>query len=557
LIALVLALALALGLSAAADASPTGRLLVLLRGPGTARARAAAAEAVIARAGGRPAGPAVPQIGLLTVRPAPGRPLAALAHALAADPAVRSVQAEGRMQPRVVPNNPALTEPETAPGTPPGTPLQWPPGHIDLFHAWDLETGAGALVAVIDTGADATHPDLGSKIAVAVDQDANPGDGPATVDENGHGTHVASLACAATGSGIGIAGAGGLCRLIVEKSDLSDASIAASIVDATDRGALAINMSFGDSQPRPPVAAIVAALDYALAHQVVLVAAARDDRNDPLGNPIEDQGQPASLLQPAGTGPNPAAGGGLSVTASTIQDSASGAGKGSEISLAAPGSMFAFGSPGGPPGLLGVAPAGHAALLDGPLPVGSNTCLCRTTLGGATYAYLQGTSMSSPQVAAVAALVRRFNPDLPALEVVLLLKQTARRAAGVGWSADLGWGIVDAAAALEAAARIDRRPPVSRVFAPRSSRPGRFRIRWRASDPAPPGVQASGVAYVEVYEAVGARAYRRIARTRRTSMLVTGLPGHRYAFFSLAVDRAGNRQPRPRRPDAVTRVRTR
>src|SRR5438270_676509 len=306
-----------------------------------------------------------------------------------------------------------------------------------------------ALVGVIDTGVDAGHPDFTGKVAAAVDQDDDPGAGPPTADENGHGSHVASLACAATGNGLGIAGAGFDCRLAVEKTDLTDASIARSIVDATDRRALAINMSFGDRGSRPPVAAIVAAVDYAVAHDVVLVAAARDDRTDALGQPVEDQGQPANLLQPEGTGPTLNAGRGLSVTASTIQDRPSGAGQGTQISLAAPGSMFEFqGGGGGPPGLLAVAPAGHADLLDGPLPVGSNTCRCRTTVDGATYAYLQGTSMAAPQVTAAAALVRALNRDLHALEVGRLLQLAARRPAGAGWSAELGWGVLDAGAGL-------------------------------------------------------------------------------------------------------------
>jgi len=549
--AVPLALALALAPAAGAGA-PTGRLLVLLD---PARPHAAAVAALAARAGARPAGPGAPQIGLLVVRPARGRSLRAVARALRAQPGVRSVQPEGRMELRFVPNDTALSRPETAPGTPPGTPLQWAPAHTGLFGAWDRERGARALVGVIDTGVDAGHPDFTGKVAAAVDQDDDPGAGPPTADENGHGSHVASLACAATGNGLGIAGAGFDCRLAVEKTDLTDASIARSIVDATDRRALAINMSFGDRGSRPPVAAIVAAVDYAVAHDVVLVAAARDDRTDALGQPVEDQGQPANLLQPEGTGPTLNAGRGLSVTASTIQDRPSGAGEGTQISLAAPGSMFEFqGGGGGPPGLLAVAPAGHADLLDGPLPVGSNTCGCRTTVDGATYAYLQGTSMAAPQVAAAAALVRALNPDLHALEVVRLLKQTARRPAGAGWSAELGWGILDAGAALTAAARIDRRPPISRLSAPRRTHARAFRVRWTARDTAAPGLRPAGVSYVEVWRAVDRRRARRIARSRRRSLLVRGAPGHRYSFFTIAVDRAGNREARPRRPDAVTSV---
>jgi hypothetical protein len=68
-------------------------------------------------------------------------------------------------------------------------------------------------------------------------------------------------------------------------------------------------------------------------------------------------------------------------------------------------------------------------------------------------------------------------------------------------------------------------------------------------------VRASGVAYVEVWRALDRHRARRIARTRRSSLRVRVAPVHRYSFFTVAVDRAGNREASPGRPDAVTRVR--
>src|SRR5690349_2369179 len=157
--------------AARADA-PTGRLLVLLREPAGAgpAAHASAARAVLARAGARRSGADLPQIGLVTVRPAPGGSLGALTAVLRRNPAVRSVQPEYRLQLRAAPNDPALTQPETASGTPSGTPVQWPYQREGLSHLWDVAHGDSAVVGVVDTGADASHPELGSKIKAAVDQ---------------------------------------------------------------------------------------------------------------------------------------------------------------------------------------------------------------------------------------------------------------------------------------------------------------------------------------------------------------------------------------------------
>src|SRR5438552_6291817 len=103
---------LAVPATARADA-PTGRLLVMLRqSPGAGPAAQAAARALLARAGARRGGADVPQIGLVTVRPAAGGSVAALAAVLRRDPAVRSVQREDRLELRA-PNAAARPEPET------------------------------------------------------------------------------------------------------------------------------------------------------------------------------------------------------------------------------------------------------------------------------------------------------------------------------------------------------------------------------------------------------------------------------------------------------------
>jgi serine protease len=533
---------------AAAPALPTtGNLLVLLDHD---RAGAAAGEsavhAAIARLGAPPSGFSVPQIGLITVHPPLGAGLTAFARILRALPGVASVEVEHRYAPRSLPNDPALTAPNQDSGV-----LEWALAREGFYRAWSVSKGNGALVGVIDTGVDGTHPDLASKIAAAVDQQ-NPADasGTARSDEVGHGTHVASLACADTDNGIGMAGAGYNCRLVVEKSDFSDSSIAAAIVDATDRHVQALNMSFGPSMATagPAPGSEVRALDYAAAHDVVLVAAAADDA-------ITEQGDPANVLQPLGTGANLNQGIGLDVTAADYTGNrADFAGYGSEISLAAYGALKpgdnsgSLGLGAAPPGIFGAFPANPTDLEGIP-----DLCGCRTTFQGSDrYAYLQGTSMAAPQVAAAAALMRQLNPYASSSEVIRTLKLTAQRPAGAGWTSNLGWGILDAGAALDAIRRIDRLPPVSELRAPRLAHKPVFRLRWAGHDQQRPGLIASGIARYDVYVSVNRGRARLLANTTRHSLSFRGQPGFRYVFYAIAVDRAGNRERQP--TDVTTRV---
>jgi serine protease len=538
----LLALGLVVVPAAHADAPQTGRLLVTLA-PGTAPRARVSAAALAARAGARPAGFSVPQIRLVTLRPRKGAGLHALAVRLRADPRVTRVEVEHRARPRFEPNDPALTTPESAPGTAAGTPVEWWAARSGFPLAWDVSTGQGATVAVIDTGAETSHPELADRVlgAVSFDSDGS----AATTDAAGHGTHVASLACGAGNNGVGLAGAGLRCRMLILKSDFSDSSVAKAIVYAVDHGADAINMSFGTDPGPDPSQAVRDAVDYAFAHNVVMAAAAAD-------SPIADQGYPANLLQPTDTGPDLAVGKGLSVTAADASDArASFAGQGTQISLAAYGAYDAGPNDTGPPGIFGAFTAGPNQLETGTLGLPPRPpCGCRTTFANdARYAYVQGTSMATPMVAATGALARHLNPDLTAAQIVRLIKETARRPAGV-WTGELGWGILDAGAALTRAASIDRRAPASRVrrLAARTAK-STITVRWTAADKAPPGVRASGIARFELWRATDGGPFERLYSTTRTARRVTLRRGGRYRFYSVAIDHAGNREPAPKQAD--------
>jgi serine protease len=342
---------------AQARAETTGRLLVSVE-RGT----------VLAIAAAKPAGPRVPQIGLVTTAPRAGETTSAAIRRLRRQPGVLAVERERRATPRLVPNDPAMTDAESAPGTPPGTVIQWWAARMGLPEVWDVVRGDQALVAVIDSGVDGAHPDLQAKIRATIDADSDPRTGGPLVDEAGHGTHVASLACAAANNGLGTAGAGLDCGLIVAKTDFTDSSVASAIVQAADKGADAINLSFGTDGNRQAPKAVTDAIDYAVAKGAVPVAAAADQDT-------EEQGDPANLLQPTGTGANLDLNKGLSVTAATFSDRrAPFAGKGSQISLAAYGS-FERGS--GPRGLMSARRACRRACAGRPTAATRGTRTCR------------------------------------------------------------------------------------------------------------------------------------------------------------------------------------
>jgi subtilisin family serine protease len=245
---------------------------------------------------------------------------------------------------------------------------------------------------------------------------------------------------------------------------------------------------------------------------------------------------------------------GLVVTAATADDRrASYAGFGSQISLAAYGTIN---ERNGPPGLLGAFPAQQTELERSSFVSASPPpCRCRTSFqGDDRYAYLQGTSMAAPQVAAAGALIRKLNPDLPVQRILRIVKESARRASGTGWSNDLGWGILDAGAAVRAARDTDLRAPTSTVSAPSRTRGRSITLRLHGSDGGPSGVLISGVARYRVFRSTDGRRPVKIAVTRKTRLKLKARRGARYAFYVQAVDRAGNVEAFPAKPGARTRV---
>jgi subtilisin family serine protease len=286
-----------------------------------------------------------------------------------------------------------------------------------------LRSAAAVKVAIVDTGADVTHPDLAAKAPETYDVVRKRTE---VRDKDGHGTFVASLAGGSVTNGDGIAGFSGDAKLLIVKASgndgmFTDVDEAAAIVYAVDHGARVINLSLGG------VGTSVLerrAVEYAAARNVLLVAAAGNEYE--VGNPVE---YPAALLQPPGSYGQ--GGVGLAVGATTMAGRrAPFSNTGTHLSLAAPGEN-----------VFGAIAAGTKAA-DWP----------RYVLPGATaglYGWSTGTSFATPQVTGAAALVMAANPLLSAREVAGVLKATA---SGHGnWNQALGYGVLDVAAAVAAA----------------------------------------------------------------------------------------------------------
>jgi len=155
---------------------------------------------------------------------------------------------------------------------------QWALTKIQAPQAWDLTTGCSTIsIAVLDTGVDMSHPDLSGKVVGNVNYSSS-----GTVsDVYGHGTHVAGIAAAATNNGQGVAGLGYNSAILNVKVLGDDgagtySAVAYGIVWAADHGARVINMSLGGTSLS---STLQDAVNYAWGKGVVLVAAAGNNGN--------------------------------------------------------------------------------------------------------------------------------------------------------------------------------------------------------------------------------------------------------------------------------------
>ncbi len=254
----------------------------------------------------------------------------------------------------------------------------------DGISAWNYSKSSHNIkVAILDTGIDGNHEDLVEKVS----DDHNCTDTVDTNDYFGHGTHVAGIVAASTNNGKGVAGVGYNASVMNAKSLGNDGYgyyswIADCIVWATDNGARVINMSLGGSSPSK---ILESAINYAWNKGVVIVAAAG---NSGSSNPI----YPAYYRNV------------ISVAATDKNDKKAGwSSYGRWVSVAAPGVS-----------ILSTMPT------------------FKNKIGLLNYGFLSGTSMATPHVSGLAALIWSTTYGVNNSSVRRRIEQTADKITGTG-----------------------------------------------------------------------------------------------------------------------------
>nr|WP_245573407.1 type VII secretion-associated serine protease mycosin [Amycolatopsis benzoatilytica] len=302
---------------------------------------------------------------------------------------------------RAAPPAGACHDPEPARPAIPAQP--WAQQTLDPERAWPHSRGAGVLVAVVDSGVDADHPQLSRPGKVLPGRDFYlAGALPGSFDCVSHGTGVAGIIGADPVPGIGFHGVAPDATILpvrISDRDIGDQGeslridpqvVANGIRYAADQGAKVINLSMAGHDDFPVIRDAVA---YAVARDALVVAAAGNAQKDASG---ELPSYPAAYDGVLGVGA-------VDIDGARM----SGSQIGPYVDLVAPGAKV----------------------------------LTTTRAGG--HAYVDGTSFAAPFVSGTAALVRSAWPQLSAAQVAQRLTATADPARGGRDSHSFGAGLVD------------------------------------------------------------------------------------------------------------------
>lgn len=295
---------------------------------------------------------------------------------------------------------------------------QWQLAALDARDAWKVSTGKGVVVAVIDSGVDATHPDLVGQVLPGIDL-VDPAAGDAgKVDPVGHGTTVAALIAGSDRDNSGVEGIAPEAkilpiRVLDQENKYDDPDIVARAVRwAVDHGATVINLSLGGAMRSESIAD---SLGYAAAHDVVVVACTGNVATDPSIHQVWYPAREPGVVAVAGLGPTRttmARMGTMTVDGQSQDALWSGSLTGPETVLTAPAVNLTGAKPGG------------------------------------GYWQVQGTSFAAPLVAGAASLVRARYPAMNAANVINRLIETAKDLGPKGRDDRFGYGEVDPVAAL-------------------------------------------------------------------------------------------------------------
>jgi subtilisin family serine protease len=273
---------------------------------------------------------------------------------------------------------------------------------IGASYVWPHATGSGVTVAVVDTGADTTAPDLAGQLVPGYSWINGDTD---TQDLDGHGTHVSGIIAAVQNNGIGVSGvAPGAHVMPLQALDSSgngtDADVAAAFNYAGAEGVAIVNASLGSSTPSQAIEQAIAAHPNTL----YVVAA---------GNSATDNDSPSTPFYPCDlTEANV-----ICVGASDQNDQ--------------PASFSNY----GPTSVDLFAP-------------GVNILSTWLSSGGhAQYAFADGTSMAAPMASATLALMLSRNSSLSAAQLKGDLLQSVDQEPQLAGRASSG-GELDAAAAV-------------------------------------------------------------------------------------------------------------
>ncbi len=364
---------------------------------------------------------------------------------------------------------------------PPNDPLfkyQWQLRAIQAPRAWAVSRGAGATVAVLDTGVAYENrgkyrraPDLAGTRFVPgwdfVDGDAHPDDEPPPEGQS-HGTHIAGVVAQTTGNGVGAAGAAPEAtimpiRVLGPDTTGSPRNIAKGLRFAADHGADIANLSIAGASGAPVLEDAVA---YATSKGVIIVASAGNDGRSSVSFP-------AAYPKVISVG-----------AVSRDGTRASYSNYGSALDLVAPG------------GDDQLDPSGERA---------GDGVMQQTLMGGPStfcYCLMASTSAAAAEVSAVAALLVGSGRATAPVEVRSALLSSAKDLGPRGRDPEYGAGQVQAAAALATAAHVPGQGPVTK--------------RGRSSPATWLGTLALSVAGVVLAGglAVGLSLARRVRRTR-------------------------------------------